>query len=142
MRYVDYVKRLRHCPFCRDHGKFSIVKNDTAELRVCNAPYTKDHIIVIPRRHVFSFLRLRENELKNIDSLVKFGVRLLEKKGYKSVSILLRNGKAAGKSISHLHYHLIPKIHVGPVNINPDDREVISIDKEVRLVDSFRKLLK
>ena len=57
-----------------------------------------------------------------VEKLIYYGMRKLHKK-YKNVTVLYREGnlKEVGKSIVHLHYHLIPEMKVGAFSPKRDD---------------------
>jgi len=141
VKYVDYIKRLKFCPFCNVNSNKVILSNDSAILIVSKAPYHNDHLLVVPKRHNSSFLRLTPKELSDTNELIKSSIRLLNSLGHRGVSVLVRNRKASGKSVNHLHYHIIPDTPVTAIHTDMFNREVISDAKEFSKVRSFRKLL-
>jgi len=56
-------------------------------------------------------------EKKGVEDLIYWGMRKLHKK-YRNVSVLYREGNLdeVGKSVEHLHYHLIPELQIGAMN--------------------------
>ena len=65
-------------------------------------------------------------------------------KKYGSVSILFRQGdkKEIGKSIDHIHYHLIPKIKIGAHNINGNKRRIYSDKEYLTKIKEIKRKLK
>ena len=140
MKYSNFLGRLKSCPFCKIHPERIIYEGVHASLIIAIAPYHKDHLLVVPKVHSTSALRVG----LGIDSVIRVGIRLLEKRGHKGVSVLMRNGMSTGKSINHLHYHLIPDIPIGPLSMPKEklkDRDIIKNSSELRKVKDFRKIL-
>lgn len=126
MLYTEFQKKSKQCPFCtRDHNHM-IVEYETAFLTYALAPYHKHHLLVIPKRHVETFLKLDAEEYEEISALLRFGVKALRLLKYTDYSMLVRDGEASGKSVPHLHYHIIPHIRIGDVDHDGNQRRVIT----------------
>lgn len=125
MLYTTYLKTLTSCPFC-GHTDRRIFENRDAFLTYAKAPYAPHHLLVIPKRHVSSFLELTKSEDASITKLLHKGVELLHTFGNANCSILVRDGKGSGKSIQHLHYHIIPNHRIGDLDVNGAKRKVLT----------------
>lgn len=114
MIYEDYLKKNKVCPFCNLKSGEIIRRNKYAVLTLAQAPYCKNHLIVTCRHHHLRLNLMSAAEKKAVDDLIYYGMRKLHLK-YKNVTVLYREGnlKEVGKSIEHLHYHLIPEMRVG-----------------------------
>lgn len=113
MLYKDILKKFRKnkvCPFCKVNKKFVILENNFCYLTPARAPYVKNHLLIVPRRHVLQLDKLKGKEKKAIFDLIMKGTEILEKK-YPAVELSYKEGELipAGKSIPHLHFHLVPK---------------------------------
>lgn len=142
MLYEKYLKQLSGCPFC-DLGKDEIIKqNDLAILTMARAPYVKDHLLVVPKRHVVKLNKMTSEEKDAVEKLVYYGMKKLHKK-YKNVSVLYKEGnkKEVGKSIDHLHYHLIPELQIGSNKVNWKTRRMMEEDKYRKLIKKFKEKL-
>jgi len=114
VKYVDFVKAKKGaCPFCDPKDRI-ILERPHAFVTYNIAPTHKHHSMVIPRRHIVSIRELSPEETLDIASLISEGMTLLHKLGYTFVSLLMRDGLHPGKSIEHLHYHLIPQTDFRP----------------------------
>lgn len=110
------------CLFCmRDEASLNTVidSNETFYARLDNFPATPGHVEVVPKRHVESFFDLSESEVLDAYALI----RIIEKEiaaqyGPGGYTIGVNEGRVAGRSVDHLHIHLIPR-HEGDV---PDPR--------------------
>jgi len=125
MLYDDYLQKLEICPFCESDGRIFIDKKNAC-LTYAKAPYHPDHLLVIPKRHVVSFFDLTEEEESDINELIELGSEILKKLEYVNFTILVREGSNANKSISHLHYHLIPNDRIGDLDHNGEPRQILS----------------
>ncbi len=113
MMYQNFLRNLRknkNRPFDNFEKKFIIIKNRYAFLTPARAPYVKDHLLILPKRHLLTLGELKEKEKKAIFDLIMEGIKILEKK-YPAVQMEYKEGDllSARKSIPHLHFHLIPR---------------------------------
>ena len=140
MLYKKYLDKLKECPFCNLKKQEIIFQNKGAILTLAKAPYTKDHLIVFPKKHYLKFNAMTKQEQKNILELVQKGFKKIHKK-YQNISVLYREGdmKEIGKSIKHLHIHLIPKMQIGSRNIKWKERGVYSERKYLKEINKLRK---
>jgi len=80
-----------------------------------NYPATDGHVEVVPKRHVTSYFDLTVDEAAEAYEVIKEARELIDKKyqpdGY---TIGINEGRAAGRTVDHLHIHLIPR-HEGDV---------------------------
>lgn len=122
MKYDDFLKTMTGCPFCVAHGREVIFENDHAYLTYALAPYHADHLLVVPKRHIDNLLDLRHVEIEDLERLERKGIVILRQLGYKNIALLAREG-TVGKSVPHIHYHLIPNTNIGDtehVGVNRD----------------------
>lgn len=102
------------CIFCK------IVNNDIPASRIYEDdnffafldmnPVNPGHVLVIPRGHYESFLELPQNILEKylivVQQVTRAVASSLEVDGY---NIMQNNGKAAGQSVFHVHFHIVPR---------------------------------
>ena len=60
MLYTKYLKTMRICPFCNLTKEEKLKQNKNAILTIAKAPYTKDHLLVVPKKHVIKFNSLTQ----------------------------------------------------------------------------------
>jgi len=141
-KLLDEVRGSGLCPFCAIDHKEIILENNTAFLVCAIAPYGKDHLLICSKRHVEHVIDLDEEEFKDISSLERKGIELINKLGYKSFSYMVRDGNEVGKTVSHLHYHLIPNIILRPVgDAGSLDRSIMTEKEIEESVNKFKSLL-
>lgn len=110
-----------NCFFCdiqTDVKEEKIVETDLFFARFDNFPVVQGHAEIVSKKHVESFFELTEQELSEMYSLITKTKQIIDKKfhpdGY---NIGVNEGRTAGRTIDHLHIHLIPR-YVGDVE-NP-----------------------
>jgi len=73
-------------------------------------PYNPGHLLIVPNRHILQFTDLSKQELQHINRTIQGLQHLLDDlynpKGY---NIGINQGRDAGASIEHLHFHLVPR---------------------------------
>ncbi len=137
MRYNDFLKTNKICPFCTLKKGEIIRGNKHAVLTLAQAPYCPDHLIVTCQRHCLRLNLMSKAERECVDKLIYYGMRKLHKK-YKNVTVLYREGNLSevGKSVAHLHYHLIPEMKIGALDVG--DREMIGDRRFVGMIRKFK----
>jgi diadenosine tetraphosphate (Ap4A) HIT family hydrolase len=140
MKYNDHLTTTKDCPFCHLVSNKIIKKGEKSYLTYALAPYCKHHLLVIPDRHVENYEDLSIEEKNDIDDLLTAGIKSLKILGHKGYSILLRNGEGIGKTIKHLHYHIIPSVEVGSLTVNDIGRKIMTEDEIGKLLEEFSGL--
>jgi diadenosine tetraphosphate (Ap4A) HIT family hydrolase len=141
MLYTDYLKNLSGCPFCSVTNRI-LAENQEAFLTYSLAPYHEHHMLVVPKRHILKISELSESERRAIDELIMKAVRALEKLGMDHISILARDGKVtkdSNKTVDHLHYHVVSGVRIGSIDVNGEERKIMSaeeIDREMEEISA------
>jgi diadenosine tetraphosphate (Ap4A) HIT family hydrolase len=97
------------CLFCKDTRGVSL-QHELAFSARDSYPASPGHTLVIPRRHVASFFDLTPEEVAACMALINEEKTHIDEEfspdGY---NIGVNVGAAAGQSIFHVHFHLIPR---------------------------------
>lgn len=143
MLYDDYLRTLKNCPFCdvSNYQSQVVSENKTSALIISLAPYQKHHLLIIPKRHLERVVDISDDEISDINDLQKVAIKILYGLNYKDMSILVREGENIGKSVRHLHYHVIPNIMIGALNAHLEPRSIHTSDEIINLVDEMSSLL-
>ncbi|WP_169514539.1 HIT family protein [Actinokineospora enzanensis] len=73
-------------------------------------PATAGHVEIIPKHHVESFFDLTPADLEELHSLMhRVRAKIEEDHRPLAYTIGVNDGAAAGRTIDHLHIHLIPR---------------------------------
>jgi diadenosine tetraphosphate (Ap4A) HIT family hydrolase len=101
------------CLFCRvdDESINSILdQSENFYVRYDNFPANKGHVEIVPKRHIESFFELSSDEIGEAYALLRQVKQYLDGEyqpnGY---TIGINEGRAAGRTVDHLHIHLVPR---------------------------------
>ena len=109
------------CIFCtKENKKFRIISENEFCFAIWdNNPVSLGHALVIPKSHVVSFFDLKIEYVQKMFSVMNEVKETIQKEySPDGVNIGINDGIAAGRTVHHLHVHLIPR-YVGDV---PDPR--------------------
>ena len=99
------------CPFCDADILAKQFVHETNEIVTlyCLTPATKGNILIIPKRHIERFDQLTIEELQAFQREVYFFSKVFTFfYQIPEFVIIQKNGKNAGQSVAHLHFHMIP----------------------------------
>ena len=99
------------CLFCNIKESGVAHENDFAYASFDSYPVSKDHCLIIPKRHIKDYFELSKEELIACDKLVKIVKDEITNKdqSVKGFNLGTNIGKVSGQSIFHCHFHLIPR---------------------------------
>lgn len=137
---IDQNIQAFTCPFCEISNKETIDENADFKVILARAPYTPDHLLIIPHRHLIYMHQLSSQELDSAMQLIKKRMDKLHLT-YPDVNLLLRDGTVGGnigKSVDHLHFHLIPSITLGGQISKMRHRAFFSDSQYQELIKDFK----
>ncbi len=108
---LQAVAKRDKCVFCDLKEKYIVAKKNDWVLTVALYPYIDGHLLIIPKKHLESVADITKKDQDAIFALEKEGRALLKKTlGVSNFWFILRegNGIKAGKTVEHLHFHLMP----------------------------------
>lgn len=92
-RYIEVLKKFEEkhfCPFCNEKKEDILENRKYFYVIPARAQYCKDHILIVPKRHVCLLKSLEHKELLQMFELVdKWDKKL--RKYHKNISLLLRD---------------------------------------------------
>ncbi|WP_112239605.1 HIT family protein [Kribbella monticola] len=104
-----------HCIFCaiasgRAPARFIYIDDNACAFLDIN-PLRTGHTLVVPRRHVRDLADQGAAEaLAEVGLALQHTARLLRARlDADGISVLQANGAAAGQTVFHLHFHLLPR---------------------------------
>lgn len=99
------------CIFCEGAPSLERVAQSPRFVAVADDyPLTTGHALVIPRRHVASLFELTPNEVAEAYGLLgEVRAKLIDQYAAISFNIGVNDGPQAGRTVDHLHIHLIPR---------------------------------
>ena len=99
------------------------------------------HILVIPKKHYSDLEKIPENTRNQIINHITLLTKVL-RNTHQGCNILLNDGKAAGQTIDHSHFHLIPRNEKDKIKIEVYKRKKISSKKFLELNDMIKNQIK
>ena len=98
------------CPFCHLPPERILRKAQGCIAFADAYPVSRGHTLVIPERHVGSFLETSLEEKTGLFSLLEWCRNdLVARYGPAGFNVGINDGAAAGQTVMHLHIHLIPR---------------------------------
>ncbi len=144
MLYRDLLEdKNRPCPFCDPKDRI-ILERETAFMTYNLAPFCRHHAMVMPKRHIEHVRDFSDAEWRDMNTLITEGTGLLYRLGYTFVSIFMRDGKHPGKSVEHIHCHLVPDMDFRPEHDiarakREDHREVLTPEQIAKTLADFAR---
>ncbi|KKQ98606.1 MAG: Histidine triad (HIT) protein [Candidatus Woesebacteria bacterium GW2011_GWB1_39_12] len=127
-KYHNIAENVGKCVFCDLRDKYVVTKQDQWILTVNIFPYIDGQVLVLPERHIENYHDLTNEDVLAGHELVKTGIGLLQRElEIENYWIILRQGPIAGKTVSHLHWNIMPYIeglntwHFQEISITPLD---------------------
>ncbi len=103
---------MDNCPFCDIVARrkpASIVYEDEHNLAFLDIhPSARGHTLVIPKTHFENLYELQDGD-GLVTAMARVARSLRESLQPDGLNVLQANGRAAGQSVFHLHFHLIPR---------------------------------
>ena len=78
-------------------------------------PAAPIHILVIPKKHIESLAKMKEEDAEIIKKIYKVINVIAEKQGFKEKGyrVIVNCGKDGGQEVGHLHFHLLAGTQLG-----------------------------
>ena len=108
------------CVFCAiaagELPCFKVYEDDVVLAYLDINPFSKGHTLVIPKAHTAGLLDTGDDVLAAVLSRVrKVAAHLKEALPCDGFNILQNNGEAAGQTVKHLHFHIVPRLAGEPL---------------------------
>ena len=118
------------CVFCAiaagEIPCFKVFEDDFALAYLDINPFSEGHTLVIPKAHTTGLLDTPEETLAALIARVKkVAAHLKSALGCDGFHILQNNGAAAGQTVGHIHFHIVPRREGDPIEFanRPGDME-------------------
>ena len=70
-------------------------------------PQDPSHILIIPVKHIENLAGAQEQDALLLGKIQLAAAKIAKELGLKDFRLVANNGKGAGQSVFHLHYHLM-----------------------------------
>jgi diadenosine tetraphosphate (Ap4A) HIT family hydrolase len=131
-----------YCPLCNEWTTNYIDSNETAYVVPARTPYELDHILICPKAHLELQSQCTHQQLVDMSTLLYKWTDIMYQ-NHQELVVFMRQwavlGKT-GKSIWHLHWHIIPNftIQYGWSQVDSDARMFMS-DEQYQDIVSYLK---
>ncbi len=108
------------CIFCaiaaNEIPSFKVYEDDLVVAYLDINPFTKGHTLVIPKAHSQGLLDTSDDTLAVIIARVKkVAAHIKAALPCDGFNILQNNGEAAGQTVKHVHFHIVPRYGKDPI---------------------------
>lgn len=102
------------CVFCAiaagEIPSFKVYEDDLALAYLDINPFSRGHVLVIPKAHSQGLLDTDDDTLAAVIVRVRrIAAHVREKLGCDGFHVLQNNGEAAGQTVRHVHFHIVPR---------------------------------
>ena len=101
------------CFFCEIYKKDKekiFLENDFCYARWDDFPVSLGHAEIIPKKHILSFFDLSDEEILKMYDLIKEVKNIIQERYHPDAfNIGINDGAEAGRTVHHLHIHIIPR---------------------------------
>ena len=103
-----------NCVFCaiaaNEIPSFKVYEDDLVLAYLDINPFSKGHTLVIPKEHSSGLLDTSDETLAALVARVKkVASHLKTELPCDGFNILQNNGEAAGQTVMHIHFHIVPR---------------------------------
>ena len=127
---------MENCIFCKiikgEIPSYKVAETEEAYAFLDIGPLSPGHTLVLPKKHIANIFEADPKDLYPVLDLVqKIAAKMKANLKCDGVNILINNGEAAGQSVMHCHWHIIPRkagdgYHFPPAGtLSPEDAQKI-----------------
>jgi histidine triad (HIT) family protein len=105
---------MADCVFCKivagEIQEPFLYEDDSIMVLSSKRPLTAGHCLVVPKKHFENIFEADPSTLSRLMSVSQImAQRALQVKGVEGVNVENANGRVAGQTVFHLHFHVIPR---------------------------------
>ena len=116
---------------------FKVYEDDVALAYLDINPFTRGHTLVIPKKHVGCLVDAGDDLLAELMPRVRnVAAHIKEALPCDGFNVLQNNGAAAGQTVNHLHFHIVPRYGSEPIAFesHPGDMEALkALSERIRM---------
>ena len=131
------------CVFCRIiKGEIPCTKvyeDDKVLAFLDIAPFNPGHTIIVPKDHHHSITTLGADYLTAIITLAPaIGTALMRATGAEGFNIFQNNGRVAGQTVPHVHFHVLPRFADDDVIISASQKKYDSAEAMAEMASKIK----
>ncbi|WP_424245862.1 histidine triad (HIT) family protein [Elusimicrobium posterum] len=102
---------MKNCIFCgivtgEVKSRIIFENDDVLAFKDLN-PQAPTHILIIPKKHISCLADSTADDAAVLGAVQLAAVQIAKENGLKDFRLVTNNGKGAGQTVEHLHYHLL-----------------------------------
>ncbi|WP_406697843.1 HIT family protein [Singulisphaera sp. Ch08] len=110
-----------HCPFCKivrgEIPSSKVLETDDAVAFLDINPVNPGHVLLVPKSHHSNLTDLPDLTAAHLGALVPRLCRAVQAATRSDgFHLVVNNGRAAGQTVDHGHWHIIPRFYNDPVH--------------------------
>jgi len=118
---VSHRSHDPHCIFCRiidgEIPSAKLLETVEAVAFLDVNPVNRGHTLLVPKAHAVHVGDLADAVAAEVGSLLPRLCRAITAAtGADGLNVIVNNGRAAGQTIDHCHWHIIPRFHNDAIN--------------------------
>ncbi len=102
---------MADCLFCRivrrEIPAQIVLEDEQAVVFKDVSPQAPTHVLVVPKRHLGALSASTDADLSLLGHLQRTAAKFAAQAGLTSFRLVTNDGRGAGQSVDHLHYHLL-----------------------------------
>jgi histidine triad (HIT) family protein len=102
---------MDECLFCRivrrEIPAQIVLEDEQAVVFKDVSPQAPTHVLLVPKKHFGSLTATTDADLALLGHLQRLACRIADEAKLASFRLVTNNGRGAGQSVEHLHYHLL-----------------------------------
>lgn len=128
---------MNDCIFCKiaagEIPSFKVYEDGDVLAYLDINPFTKGHTLVIPKAHSSGLVDTDNERLATVMAAVrKVASHLKTALPCDGFNILQNNGAAAGQTVNHLHFHIIPRYNGEELKFESHPGDMAELDELAR----------
>ncbi len=132
---------MDNCIFCKivsgDIPSSAIYEDEDFKAIMDISPASRGHVIILSKKHFDNLFELEDDVARKVLIVARrIAVAMKEELSCDGINLLQNNGEAAGQSVFHIHFHLIPrykddKLHLTWTPGKYEDGEAAELAKKI-----------
>lgn len=104
-------KKCFFCHLAKDPNKKKLILEDENFFSIYDdSPVSPGHAIAVPKNHIVSYFDLTMEQMEKMHGFIlKVKAEIDKKHNPDAYNIGINDGTAAGRTIDHLHVHIMPR---------------------------------
>ena len=116
---------MENCLFCKiikgEIPSYKVYEDEKTFAFLDIDPSARGHCLVIPKKHAKDMFDVKKEDLEAVILTVrKLAKSLKINLSANGINVLQANQEAAGQSVFHIHFHIIPRYHNDGIHLFPE----------------------